>query len=229
MVSLEKAVVVRYERGGMRFEVLVDPDLAWKLRKGKNVDMDELLAAPEIFRDARKGERASGEELHRAFGTTDVYEIAKIIIKKGDFHLTTEQRRKLMEETKKKIAALISKRGVDPRTGLPHPPDRILRAMEEARVHIDIFKSPEEQMQAVIDKIKRILPLKIETRRLRVLVPPQWVGRVYGKIKSFKMIRERYLSDGTLEALIEVPAGSVGDVIKAIGDITKGEARVEME
>lgn len=229
MVSLDKAVIVRYERAGLKFEILVDPDLAWELRRGKDVDIDEMLAAPEIFRDVRRGDRASEEELHKAFGTTDVYEIAKTIVKKGEFHLTTEQRRKLTEEMKKKIASLISKRGVDPRTGLPHPPERILRAMEEARVHIDIFKTPEEQIQTVIDRIKRILPIKIEVRKLRILIPPQWVGRVYGRIKSFKMVRERYLGDGTLEVILEVPAGSVGDVIKTIGDLTKGEARVEME
>ena len=84
-------------------------------------------------------------------------------------------------------------------------------------------------MQIVVDKIKRVLPVKIEVKRLRVSVPPQWVGRIYGKIKSFKTVRERYLGDGTLEVTLEVPAGMVGDVIKMINDLTKGDARVEME
>ena len=173
MVSLDKAIVIRYEKGGERFEVLVDPDLAFELRQGKEVDMDELLAAPEIFRDARKGERASSEELHKAFGTTDVYEVAKIIVKKGNFHPTTEQRRRMLEEKKRAIATLISKRGINPQTKTPHPVDRILRAMEEARVNIDIFKPAEEQVQAVVDKIKRIIPIRLETRKIEATIPPQ--------------------------------------------------------
>ena len=228
MVSLDKAIVIRYEKGGERFEVLVDPDLAFELRQGKEVDMDELLAAPEIFRDARKGERASSEELHRAFGTTDVYEIAKIIVKKGNFHPTTEQRRRMLEEKKRAIATLISKRGINPQTKTPHPVDRILRAMEEARVNIDIFKPAEEQVQAVVDKIKRIIPIRLETRKIEATIPPQYVGKVYGKVASFKIVRERYLNDGSWVVVIEIPAGITDEVLKTLNDLTKGNVKTRL-
>ena len=228
MVSLDKAIVIRYEKGGERFEILVDPDLAFQLRQGKDVDMDELLAAPEIFRDARKGDRASSEELHRAFGTTDVYEIAKIIVKKGNFHPTTEQRRRMLEEKKKAIAALIAKRAINPQTKAPHPVDRILRAMEEARVSIDIFKPAEEQVQVVVDKIKRIIPIKLETRKIEAIIPAQYVGKAYGKVASFKIVRERYLNDGSWDVVIEIPAGITDEVLKTLNDITKGNVKTRL-
>jgi len=228
LVSLDKAIVVRFNRGGNRFEILVDPDLAWELRSGKDVDVDEMLAAPEIFRDARKGERASSEELHKAFGTTDVYEIAKIIVTKGEFHPTTEQRRRMLEEKKRAIATLIAKRAINPQTGAPHPMERILRAMEEARVNVDIFKPAEEQVQAVVDRIRRILPIRLETRKIEVIVPAKYVGRVYGKMRAFKIIRERYLNDGSLVVVIEIPAGTTDEVLRALNDLTKGEVKTRM-
>ncbi len=228
MVSLDKAIVIRYEKGGERFEILVDPDLAFQLRQGKEVDMDELLAAPEIFRDARKGDRASSEELHKAFGTTDVYEVAKIIVKKGNFHPTTEQRRRMLEEKKKAIAAIIAKRAINPQTKAPHPVDRILRAMEEARVNIDIFKPAEEQVQTVVDKIKRIIPIKLETRKIEAIIPAQYVGKAYGKVASFKIVRERYLNDGSWDVVIEIPAGITDEVLKTLNDITKGDVKTRL-
>ncbi len=77
MVSLDKAVIARLRKGGEEFEVLVDPYLARDLKEGKEVNFEELLAAEEIFKDAKKGERASADELRKAFGTDDIFEIAK--------------------------------------------------------------------------------------------------------------------------------------------------------
>ena len=66
MVSLEKAVIARLKKGGETFEVLVDPYLARDLKEGKEVDFEQLLAIEEVFKDARKGERAS-KEVFRKF------------------------------------------------------------------------------------------------------------------------------------------------------------------
>ncbi|MEM2802178.1 MAG: ribosome assembly factor SBDS, partial [Archaeoglobaceae archaeon] len=141
MVSLEKAVVARLRKGGSDFEILVDPYLARDLKEGKEVDFEDLLAVDEIFKNARKGERASNEELQKIFGTTNVKEIAKTIIIEGEVQITAEQRKEMLEAKKRQIITFISKNAIDPRTNAPHPPARIERALEEARVHVDIFKS----------------------------------------------------------------------------------------
>ena len=60
MVSLDDAVA-RLEKGGKRFEILVDPDLVelWK-QNPEGVSMDDLLAVDEIWSDARAGEAHLG-------------------------------------------------------------------------------------------------------------------------------------------------------------------------
>ena len=107
MVKLEDAVVARYTYQGNRFELLVDPRLAMELRKGKEVDFEELLAIDEVFKDALRGERQSESLVKEAFGTEDIKEIAKRIITKGELQLTTEQRRELREKKKKEIIQII--------------------------------------------------------------------------------------------------------------------------
>ena len=37
MVSVDSAVVARTEREGIRFEILVDPDLALEFKRGKDI------------------------------------------------------------------------------------------------------------------------------------------------------------------------------------------------
>ncbi len=222
-MDVDKAVVAKYERGGKKFEILVDPELAWELKQGKEVNMDDLLAAYDVFRDVRTGERASEDELQRVFGTTDIFEIAKKIIIEGEVPLTTEQRRKMLEEKKQKIAAIIAKRAINPQTGTPHPVSRILKAMEEARVHIDIFKPAEEQVQAVVDAIKRVIPIRIESKKVELIIPAKYTGKVYGKIRAYKVIREEWRGDGSLRVIIEIPAGLVEDVLHEFASLTHGE------
>ena len=54
MVSLDDAVLARLEKGGKRYEILVDPDLvdSWK-EDPESVSLDDLLATEEVWSDAR--------------------------------------------------------------------------------------------------------------------------------------------------------------------------------
>ena len=50
MVSLDDAVVARLEKGGKRYEILVDPELVEQFKSDPNsVDLDDLLATDEIW------------------------------------------------------------------------------------------------------------------------------------------------------------------------------------
>ena len=64
MVSLDDAVLARLEKGGKRYEALVDPDLVeqWK-EDSSNIQLDDFMAMDEIFHDARAGERPTEEAL----------------------------------------------------------------------------------------------------------------------------------------------------------------------
>ena len=73
MVSLDDAVLARFERNGLRFEILVNPDLVDAHRNDpKSVDLDDLLATDEVWLDARGGERPTVEQIETAFGSNDL-------------------------------------------------------------------------------------------------------------------------------------------------------------
>jgi ribosome maturation protein SDO1 len=223
MISIDKAVVARLKVKGTNFEVLVDPRKAYELKKGVNVNIQDILAYPAIYRDARKGETVKNEELQKAFGTIDVYKIAEEIVKKGEFSLTTEQKRELIEEKKNQIATLISKRAINPQTNTPHPPQRILNAMEKAGVNIDPFVDAEVQIEKVLKAIKPILPIKFEKSLLQLKIPPEFVVKTYNIItKAGEIKKEEYLNDGSLVVQIEIFSGVQDEFFKKIAEITKG-------
>lgn len=227
MVRLEDAVVARYEYKGHRFEVLVDPDGVDKIRKDPDkVNVSEYLVVDEIFKDARKGERVGEELLREVFGTTDPIEVAKQIILRGEVQLTTEQRRKMLEERRKQIVAIIARNAINPQTRTPHPPQRIERAMEEAKVHIDPLKSAEEQVPMVLKAIKRLIPIKFEKIKIAVKLSAEDYGRVYGELTKMGVItREEWQPDGSWIGIVEIPAGIQGDFLGMLNKKTHGRVQ----
>ncbi|MEM4291823.1 MAG: ribosome assembly factor SBDS [Archaeoglobaceae archaeon] len=225
MVSLEKAVIAKLRKGGTDFEILVDPYLARDLKEGKDVNFDDLLAVEEVFKNAKKGERVPAEELQKNFGTTDIREIAKKIILEGEVQITAEQRKEMLEAKRRQIITFISKNAIDPRTGTPHPPARIERALEEARVHIDIFKSVEAQIKDIVKALKPILPLKFEEIEIAIKIPAEYVGKAISALYNFGGVtKEEWQKDGSWICVMKIPAGMYGDLMDLLGRTTKGEA-----
>lgn len=223
MVDIDKAVVIRLKKSGMKFEVLVDPDKALDFKKGESINLEEILAYPGIYHDVRRGDAIPEEELQKNFGTTDVFQISKKIIMEGEFQFTTEQRRRFVEEKTKEIADIISRRGINPQTNTVHPPQRILNAMDKAGVHVDPFIDSELQVNKVVESIKTLLPIKFQRIIVEIVIPPQFSGKLYSVLKrTVGKFDERWLNDGSLQVTLDIPAGAQEDIFKKIGDITKG-------
>lgn len=228
-VSVEKAVIARITKAGKHFELLVDPKKAIEVKSGKAVPVDDLLAAPEIFEDAHKGTKASPAELNKIFGTNDLARIAITIIKDGEVQLTTEQRRAMVEEHTKAVATIISRQGVDPRTGAPHPAERILRAMEQAKIRIDAEKPAEQQVEAVLKAIAPIIPIKFERATIAIKISAEYAPRVAGIVKNFgSPSKQEWGSDGSYMAVIEMPAGLQTELYDKLNALTKGSAQIKL-
>ena len=97
MPNVEARITVK----GKHFEISVDLDEALKVKSAdSNANINAALQSPNIFTDLKKGNVASESDLKSAFDTTDVSEIAKQIIVKGEVQKTQEFRD---EEREKKI------------------------------------------------------------------------------------------------------------------------------
>ena len=225
----EKYTIARLSRDKVHFEILVKPNKALDYRNGKLLGISEVLVTDQIFTDANKGKKASEEQLRIAFETIDSRQIADIILKKGTLQLTTEQRRKMIDNKRKQIVDFISRQAVDPKTSLPHPPLRIESAMDQIRYPIDPYKSLEEQAKDIIKLLRPILPLKIEQISLSVNIPVQYAARAYGSIKNFGVIRkEEWRADGSWNGIVELSAGAYASFLNKLGNITKGTGEIKI-
>lgn len=223
MVTLDKAIMASYEKEGKRFELYVDPDAAYQYLEGKKPDVKNILVVEEIFADAKKAEKAKAGDIEKAFGTTDIMAILEFILRNGEVQLTTEQRRKKVEERYKQIVAILLREAIDPRTNAPHTQYRIETALEEAKVHVDPFQDPREQLDEIVKKLRPILPLKFEKLRLAIKVPAAYAHRCYGSLKSYGIEREEWTKMGDLIVVIEIFAGMQGEVLDKLNKLTAGQ------
>jgi ribosome maturation protein SDO1 len=229
MVDLDEAIVARYESHGESFEILIDPKVVQKMRDGKEVDLMEHMVIDTIFRNAKKGTRAPEEKIQEIFGTTEPLEVAKTIILKGEVQLTTEQRRIMQENKRRRVIEYIARHAMNPQTGGPHPATRIETAMEEARIHIDPFKTVEAQVPAIMDALRPLIPIRLDKVRMAVRVSGENYGRCYEDFKSFgKVVKEEWQSNGSWIGVVEMPAGMQTDFLERISNKTHGEADIKL-
>ena len=227
---MDKVTVVKYSYETEKFEILVKPDPAFDYKLGKISEISKILVSDEIYTNSGKGTRASNELLLKVFKTDDTTKIAEIMMQKGELNLTTEQRKKMTSDKRKQIVTFISKTYVDPKTHLPHPPLRIEQAMTDGRVSVDPFKNPDEQIKDIVEKLRPIIPLKTETLTLEISVPAQFVAQSYTVLKSTGSLKkEDWQPNGSLKAILEIPAAARPNVIDRLGAITKGTANVEVQ
>ncbi|MCL1978255.1 MAG: ribosome assembly factor SBDS [Candidatus Bathyarchaeota archaeon] len=225
----EKFTIARLTKDDEHFEILVKPQKALEYHNGKASAITEVLAAEIIFSDANKGTKVSEEAMKKVFKTIDPLKIADEILKRGTLQLTTDQRRKMVEDKRRQIIDFISRQAVDPKTNLPHPPARIENAMEQIRYPIDPYKSVEEQAKDIVKLLRPILALKIEQVVVAIKIPSQYASRAYGTIKTFGVLkREEWRGDGSWYGEIEVPAGVYASVLNKLGDATKGSGEAKI-
>tara|TARA_B100000945_G_scaffold219713_1_gene177373 strand:+ start:1977 stop:2675 length:699 start_codon:yes stop_codon:yes gene_type:complete len=219
MVSLDSAVLARWEYGGKRYEILVDPDLVDAFRQDpSSVNMDDFLATDEVWHDARGGDRPTEEAIESTFGTQEIDEITAIILEKGNIQLTTNQRKEMVEQKRQLIIQEIHSTAIDPKAKSPHPKTRIELALEESRFSVDPFKRLDVQVKEAINSLKSLIPLSFEPVRIAFRIS----GSGYGKTSKFLrpyLDKDEWLSNGDWACIIQCPPGMAGNLIGKVKSV----------
>ncbi len=225
MVTLDESVIARLKTHGKTFEVFVDPEGALALKRGGEVKLENILAVEDVFSDAKAGDRPAEQDVLNAFGTTEVFKIAEKIIREGELHLTTEQRKKILEEKKKRVVSIIAQNAINPQTKSPHPPARIEAAMDEAGVHIDPMKEVDELVNITMKAIRPIIPIRFEEVKIAVKLPPEYAAKAYGSVAGFgNLTKQEWQNDGSWIGVISIPAGMQDELYALLNRLTKGTA-----
>ncbi len=231
MISLDEAVTARLESHGERFEVLVDPDAALAISRGEfEGDLEDVIAAEDVFEDASRGDRPPENALEEVFGTTDPLEIIPEVIKRGEIQITAEQRREMQEQKRKQLITHIARNAVNPQMDdAPHPPERIESALEETDFRVDAMEPVESQVDDALDALRPVIPIRFDTVTVAVQLPADYAGSGQAKVREFgDLDREEWQPDGSWIGVIEFPAGLQNDFYDLVNEVSSGEAEIKI-
>ncbi len=205
------------------FEVSVEFDEALKVQKGAG-DITRALNAVNIFYNAKEGSVASKQDLMDAFQTSDVYVVAKTIITRGELQKPQEFRDAEREARVKQVLGLLMRNAVD-QHGRPYTEDRLKRAIDEVHWNFD-SRPADKQMPELLEKLKTVIPIRVETKRVRITIPARFSGNVYGLLKDYKE-SEEWMPNGDLKVIIAIPAGMQLDFYDKLNSVTHGAVMSE--
>ncbi|AHF99298.1 RNA-associated protein [Halostagnicola larsenii XH-48] len=231
MISLDEAVTARLESHGARFEVLVDPDAALEIKRGEFDDeLEDYIAAEDVFEDASSGDRPAESDLEKVFETTDPLEIIPEVIEKGEIQITAEQRREMQEQKRKQLITTITRNAINPQMDdAPHPPERIESALEEAGFTVDPMEPVSEQVDDALDALRPVIPIRFEEVSIAVQIPPEHAGSAQAKIRQYGDLEsEEWQPDGSWIGVVTFPAGLQNDFYDVVNENTSGEAETQV-
>ena len=231
MISLDEAVTARLESHGERFEVLVDPDAALAIKRGEfEGDLEDVIAAEDVFENASRGDRPAESALEEVFETTDPIEIIPEVIKEGEIQITADQRREMQEQKHRQLINRITRNAVNPQMDdAPHPPERIESALEETDFKIDPMEPVENQVDEALEALRPVIPIRFDTVKVAVHLPADHAGSGQAKVREFgDLEREEWQADGSWIGVVEFPAGMQNEFYDLVNEVSSGTAETEI-
>jgi len=254
-IDLGGFVIGRIVNSGRIFEMLMDPEKAWeakkfvreeinkRLKEGKEksrltvdeiindqkIDLELIFESFTVFEDLRRGKKATDGDMEAVFNTTSGMTIATHILLDGEIHWTQTQREEERQKKLKQIITIISKNAINPQNNKPHPYQRIEKAIEEAKVKIDLLRKAEEQVDDVVKSIRAIIPIRVEQVEMAIKIPTAFTAKGYNIVAQYVQIKkEEWQSDGSWVAVVSLPAGLQMELIDKLNKLTHGRVQTKV-
>ncbi|KAH7883954.1 SBDS protein C-terminal domain-containing protein [Phlebopus sp. FC_14] len=228
-IKLTNVSVVRLKKGGKRFEIACYKNKVQEWRNGVETNLDDVLQISNVFVNVSKGEVAKSNDLQKAFGTSQVDDVVKEILKKGEVQVGEKEREHDLTALRKEIATLVAEKCVDPATQRPYPVGMIEKAMAEAGVSVKVGKNAKSQVSETLRLIQSgsKLPIQRARMRVRVVVPPADGERLEGEIKSSAERLEREQKADMWEYVMLIDPVQFRTLNDLLQKESKGRGRLE--
>ena len=226
MVSRDEAVTGRLEASGGGFGVLVDQEAALARKRGEfEGDLEDVIAAEDVFENASRGDRPAESALETVFETTDPLAIIPEVVREGEIQITAEQREAMQERKHRGLVNTITRNAVNPQMDdSPHPPERIERALEEAGFQVDPMEPVSEQVDEALDELRPVIPIRFDEVTIAVQLPADYAGSGQAEVREYgDLEREEWQNDGSWVGVLTFPAGLQNDLYDLVNEVTSGE------
>jgi len=229
-IKLTNVSVVRLKKGGKRFEIACYKNKVQEWRNGVESNIDDVLQISNIFVNVSKGEVAKANDLEKAFGTSNINDIVKEILKKGEVQVGEKEREHDIASLRKELATLVAEKCVDPTTQRPYPVGMIEKAMTEAGYSVKTNKTAKSQVSECIKLLQTSsnLPIQRARMRVRVTVPTKDGKRLREQIfEGAEQIEDEVAGQTEWEAVMLIDPGQFRVINELLQKECKSKGKLE--
>lgn len=171
-IKLTNVSMVKLKKERKRFEIACYQNKVQDYRKGIEKDLDEVLQIHQVFMNVNKGLVASKDDLQKCFGSTDVDEIIKEILMKGEIQLSERERQLILNKVNNEMLTLISAKCINPKSKKRYPPTMIHKALVELKFSPVLNKPAKIQALEAIRLLcaKQIIPIVRAKMKVKVVI-----------------------------------------------------------
>ncbi|RDB29211.1 Ribosome maturation protein SBDS [Hypsizygus marmoreus] len=229
-IKLTNVSIVRLKKGGKRFEIACYKNKVQEWRTGVETNLDDVLQISNVFVNVSKGEVAKAGDLQKAFGTGEVSDVVKEILKKGEVQVGEKERDHDLTSLRKEIATLVADKCVEPATQRPYSVGMIEKAMAEAGFSVKQNKTAKSQVSECIKLLQSDsnLPIQRARMRVRVSMPTHDSKRLREQIiQGAEKIEDDETGQEEWEVVMLIDPGQFRVINEILQKECKGRGRIE--
>ncbi|KAF9571089.1 hypothetical protein EC968_001008 [Mortierella alpina] len=229
-IKLTNVSIVRYRKGGKRFEIACYKNKVMEWRSGVEKDLSEVMQIDNIFLNVSKGQAANKDDLLKCFKSEDRNAIILEILKKGELQVGEKERSSMLEGMYRDIATTVAEKCVNPETKRPYTVTMIEKAMADLHLSVNPSRSAKSQALDVIKQLleKKTIPIARAQMRIRIIVPSKDGKRIKEKLMAMIASKEDEDLDENYEWTCLIDPGQFRPINDLLQSETKGKGQLEM-
>jgi len=184
---LTNIAIVRLKSHGKRFEIACYKNKVLNWRDGIEKDINEVIQTDTIFDNVGKGKVAKEQDLKSSFGTVDLEEICRKILKSGELQVSDKEREVHLEGLFRDIVQIVVERCVHPQTGRHLTPHAVESALRGTGFSVQPDHTAKKQALKAIETLCTELPDSFVRAKMRL--------RITCPLQLLEAIKEQLIRD----------------------------------
>ncbi|GMH71571.1 hypothetical protein TL16_g05688 [Triparma laevis f. inornata] len=172
---LTNVTICRLKTHGKQFELACYPSKVVNFREGIESDLDEVLQIENVFTNVQKGVVSPKADLEMAFGTTEVLEVCRVVLKRGVLQQSNLERELTTNRNLNAILDMLMSKCVNPRSNRPYPESTLREAVKQTGYNVNSQEKVPKVMFLDVMKLFRERDI-LEIERAKMLIKIGWIS-----------------------------------------------------
>ena len=178
IVKLTNVGIIKYKKGGKRFEIACYKNKAINWRNGVEKDLSEVVQILDVYTNVQSGKLVDKELLEEVFPKMTKQEVIVEILDKGEMQMGEKERESLLENLSKEILTIVQSKMVHPKSKRPYSLDAMKAAMKSINFNVKLNQPAKKQANDCMKKLQQKYLVKKADMLVQLKIPKHNAAKI---------------------------------------------------